>query len=270
MGTAAQINAQFEALQSFLTVAILLMARFGAFVATVPFLGQLIPSGLVRTCVVAAFALPVFPYVHWQYLEIAPTLTNSGIMLLVLKEALIGIVLAIVLGAFTFGLMAAGFFLDFQRGAGMAEVIAPGSGEQTSTTSVLLLHMYITILFSTGGFLTVLGLMYSSYQVWGVFETLPELSGDFVAHSLHLLDDIMKVLLVLFAPIVIVLFLVELTLAVYSRFNTQLNVTIVAMPIKSGLMFIILLLMMPFVVRYMTESVAFFPDLFNRLKEVFQ
>ena len=65
----------------------------------------------------------------------------------------------------------------------------------------------------------------------------------------------MRLLLIISGPMIIVMFLSEIGLAMISRFAPQLQVFFLAMPIKSAVGVLMLILYMPFFLEIMGQEV---------------
>jgi type III secretion protein T len=73
-----------------------------------------------------------------------------------------------------------------------------------------------------------------------VFEWTPQFDVSTPAFLLGLLDRMMRLAVLMGAPVIIAMFLSEIGLALVSRFAPQLQVFFLAMPIKSGLAIFVL------------------------------
>jgi type III secretion protein T len=98
------------------------------------------------------------------------------------------------------------------------------------------------LFFVSGAFLSFLGLVYSSYLVWPVASLLPEISRAVAALFAEQAGWLMLYMLLLAAPIAIACLLIDISLGLVNRFASQLNVYVLAMPVKSGVAAFILLI----------------------------
>src|SRR5690606_27665376 len=103
--------------------------------------------------------------------------------------------------------------------------------------------------------LFLVSILYQSFLVWPVWQFLPVFTPEFPKLFLGILDHGMRLAFIFAAPLVLVMFIAEAALAMVSRFAPQVQVFILAMPIKSGLAMFILVL-------YVT---LLFPDAAGRL-----
>ena len=198
------------------------MPRLFMLVQVAPFMGGNILTGQLRTTVVFACYLVLHPAIvaglpETQGLSLS-TFALYGTILV--KETLIGMLLGYLSGMLFWTIQCAGFFIDNQRGASMAEGADPLSGEQTSPLGSFFFQSAVYLFFSTGAFLALLGVVYASYEIW------PE--------SRSIMSWLLLMMLLLSGPIVVACLLTDVSLGLINRFASQLNVYVLAMPIKSG------------------------------------
>lgn len=244
------------------------MARILGFMYVSPFLQESIFVGILRNSIAIAAALIVHPYIYAQ-LDTINDLSYVSLMLIVIKEVGIGMLLAMFLGMVVWGIESASFFTDFQRGSSVADAYSPFDAEPTSPTAVFFVHAYITYFFLIGGFLLVLGMIYDSYQLWPPLSGYPVLTHESLYYVFQILDKVMEMTMVIFGPAIIIMFLVELTMAMYTRYSPQLNVFSLSMPVKSAMMFFVLLVMVPFIFEYFKSSIDLYRENFEILRSVF-
>jgi type III secretion protein T len=240
------------AIEHWLLAMVLAAPRLMLAFTILPIIGRTLVSGLVRTGIVVSFTVFVAPSVVFALDEV--DLSRVQLVGIVLKEAFIGGMIGFSIGAVFWGVQAAGFFIDNQRGAAIAGSADPLSGTESSPLGNTFLVAYTAYLFISGGFLALLGTIYSSYAIWPVLEFYPSLPPEIVTFALGLGDHIMYLTVVLSGPVIIIMFLGEFGLALISRFAPQLNVFILAMPVKSGLAMFVLVLYIPFLFRYLQDT----------------
>ena len=202
------------------------MPRLFMLVQVAPFMGGNILTGQLRTTVVFACYLILHPAIVASLPEtqgLSPsTFALYGAILV--KETLIGMLLGYLSGMLFWTIQCAGFFIDNQRGASMAEGADPLSGEQTSPLGSFFFQSAVYLFFSTGAFWPVTQLIPLS-----VFKDI-NLPLFFAGRVSWLL----LMMLLLSGPIVVACLLTDVSLGLINRFASQLNVYVLAMPIKSG------------------------------------
>lgn len=248
-----------------LQAGVLGIARTAGLLAITPFLGRGILTGVARNGVTIALSLPVLPLV---FLSRPADAAAGGVLLLLalaVKEVLVGVLLGLPVAVLAWGLEAAGGMIDNQRGATMASSLNPATGSQTSPLGIMLGQVYVTWLFVTGGFLAVLDALYRSHQIWPAWRFVPDFAHDFPARMLGLLDAIMRFALVLSGPALIAMFLSEFGLALANRFAPNLQVFFLAMPVKSAVGVLLLLLSLGVIFGQMTASAPVAGSILARL-----
>lgn len=85
---------------------------------------------------------------------------------------------------------------------------------------------------------------------------------------LEVLDTGMRLCVLLSAPIVVIMFLAEFALAMVSRFAPQVQVFILAMPIKSAIAMLILLFYMPIMFSHAVGEQTLVQEYFDRFYEI--
>lgn len=253
-----------EMLRTLILVGSLGVARTAGLFLIAPFLGRGVLTGLARNGVILSLSLPLLPALLADRPAEMPDLFLT--MGLVVKELLLGLVLGLPIAATSWGLEAAGFMIDNQRGATMASSLNPATGNQSSPLGIMLAQVYTTWLFVAGGFVAVLELLYRSHQTWSVWAWHPAFGGDFPGAMLGLLDAVMRIALLMAGPAMIAMFLSEFGLALISRFAPSLQVFFLAMPIKSGVGMLVLLLSMGIILTEAGRQVASPADLLGRVQ----
>lgn len=208
-------------LQQLLLAYTLLLPRILCCFVVMPILSkQMLGGGLVRNGVACSLALFIYP-------AVAGTLPAT----------LTGLELALVIGFVAtipfWAIEATGFIIDNQRGASIASTLNPTLGSQTSPTGLLLTQTLITLFFSGGAFLMLLGALFQSYVSWPVATFFPYVGEQWVVFFYSQFSQLLSLCVLLAAPLLIAMFLAEFGLALISRFAPSLNVFILAMPIKS-------------------------------------
>ncbi|ELC9556880.1 type III secretion system export apparatus subunit SctT [Vibrio alginolyticus] len=200
---------------------------------------QMLGGTMVRNGVLCSLALFIFPMINQQSL---PAETD-GIWLIVIlgKEVLIGLLIGFVAAIPFWAIEAAGFLVDNQRGAAMASMFNPTLGSQSTPTAVLLAQTLITLFFSGGGFVTFIYALFKSYTSWPIVDFFPTVSDAWVSFFYAQFEQLMWLGVLMSAPLVLAMFLAEFGLALISRFAPQLNVFFLAMPIKSAIASVLLI-----------------------------
>jgi type III secretion protein T len=234
-----------------LIITALSAARMLTCFTVLPFLGGNILPQYIRNALVFALFAVLYPFIS----PLAPgqLSVDRGILLLG-KEIFVGLVIGFVVGIIFWSAEMVGFLVDNQRGASMASAMDPLYGESSSPTGVLLLQLVTVLFFATGGFLVFLAGIFESYRFWPWFELVPTVEGNLPLFFLGKMDQLMRTAMLLSAPFLIAIFLVDLALGIVNRFVPQLNVFFLSMPVKSGVASFLFVLYLAVIVTYYIDS----------------
>ncbi|CAK0770694.1 Yop proteins translocation protein T [Gammaproteobacteria bacterium] len=239
----------------------------GAFLL-MPFLARRLVPGLVRGGVLLSLALPLYPVIDGEF----PTESLDAFhgFAITFKEVGLGLLFGFPFALWFWILEATGFFIDNQRGSTMASSLDPLFGSQLSPLAILLQQAFMVVFLTGGGLLICLRLIYDSFELWPVFALLPAPTPALPLYFLGLMDRLMEMTVLLAGPVIFSMFLAEFGLALISRFAPQLNVFVLAMPIKSALGLFVLILYLPFLFAQLRTQIMPTPGLLSELSAFFR
>lgn len=225
--------------ESILLSIFLALPRVYAFLLTAQIFTQTSMTRTGRVGVVLMLCMPISPLIY----TLVPSLNINAQTLLpfLFKEFVIGYLFGYTIGWLLWAVQAVGMLIDNQRGASIAESMDPLQGHQSSPLGNLFSQAFITYLFTTGGILYIISILYYTYEFWPPTRLLPVVTESFPELAIGILDHGMRLMFVFAGPIVGIMFLAEFSLAMVSRFAPQIQVFILAMPIKSALAIFILI-----------------------------
>ena len=240
------------------------LPRIVAFFTVLPMLHKRVMGGaMIRNGVAASMVLFLHPMLaEGKPEEELSIYFTAGI---VLKEIFIGSILGFCVAIPFWALESAGFFIDNQRGASMASTMNPMSGAETSPMGILFTQSFIALVMISGLFMLILESLFMSYATWPVFSYYPRLHIDAAKFFLNQFDLIIGLAMWLAAPVIISMFITEFGIALISRSAPQLNVFILAMPIKSGVAAAILVVYVATIMKLSKEHMMGVPELFRTL-----
>ncbi|MGY0215957.1 type III secretion system export apparatus subunit SctT [Endozoicomonadaceae bacterium StTr2] len=246
------------------------LPRILALFAFVPVLNSKIMGGTMnRNGVAAALVLCVLPVIKAGKPEV--DLDAWMYFAIVMKETMIGMIIGFCIAIPFWALEACGFFIDNQRGASMASTMNPMSGSETSPMGLLFSQTFNTIFILSGLFLLLLEHLFKSYAMWPVFSFYPSMESSGTLFILTQFDLLITIAMWLAAPVAISMFITEFGVALISRSAPQLNVFVLAMPIKSGVAAAVLVVyvssLMVLAKGHQTRSLG---SIFDQLKVLFQ
>ncbi len=229
---------------------VLTQARIVAMCSIIPAFGRNVLPGRLRTAFTGVLGMFLVPLMMTH----APEKFSIGMLtVIVLKEVFVGICLGYLLAIPFWIFESIGTFIDNQRGAGIASIFNPELGSETTPLGTFMGRAYAVLFFTTGGFALFLTALYDSYRLWDPWSWFPDLRMDALPFWLGQLDTLVRLVVLYSGPAVIVMLLAEVGLGLASRFTPQLQVFFLAMPIKSALGILMLILYLQVLAGYAGE-----------------
>lgn len=225
-----------------------------AFLLLPIFSNELVPA-LVRNAIFLALA--VVALVLQPPLD-ASTLQAVDWMMLFAKEAFVGAAVGLLFGSLLWAFEAAGQVIDMKVGATMAQVIDPLSGHQTSLTGAFLGRLASFVFVFSGGLMLLAGTLVESYTLWPVVSLLPSLEPAGATVFEREFARLMMLTLLIAAPALMVLFVIDGVLGLINRYAQQLNVFALSLSLKAWASTAVVLVMMGTLVQLLLD------DLFGR------
>lgn len=221
------------------------IARLLPCIAWLPYLGAgALPSRTARVLLVLVVLVGMWPVTaDLQRPQGLPALALAA-----MTEAIIGTVLGLMLALPYHAFHAVGSIIDTQRGAGVGALLDPLTGVEATETANLLQMFSAVVFLVAGGLVPLMEAIHGSY-------TLVPMGGAFLPDpsSLHgFMDIVFSAAARMAAPVLVLLFLVEVVLGVLSRFAQQLNAFSVSLALKS---FLALLAMLFYFMQVMADQV---------------
>lgn len=218
---------------------------------------RLLGGAMIRNGVVLSLAVFLFP-INQGTLPLELSLVQYFSILI--KEAVLGLTLGLVATIPFWVAEGVGFFIDNQRGAAMASSVNPMLGEQTSPLGIFLSQVFITLFVISGALVAFIFILMESYIIWPVGSLLPNFLAGIDHYVFAQLDLLTKTIVIFAAPVIIAMFIAEFSLGLISRFAPQLNVFFLAMPIKSAIGFLVLVIYMRMFIGHITAMSDDLPD----------
>lgn len=232
-----------------LPVFFLILVRLTAFFVSVPFFSyKTIP---VQSRVFLALVLAWMMTYSLQTVNIP---IDEMYAMLVIKEAVIGLLIGLIAYIIISALQIAGSFIDFQIGFAIANVIDPMTGAQSPLIGQFFQTLAMLLLIATNGHYLLLDAIYFSYQYIPLQSVWPDF-GDagFAAFIMKTFTTVFAIAFQMAVPVVATIFLVDLALGITAKTVPQLNIFVVGFPIKIAVSFIVLFIMMSVMIAVMQK-----------------
>jgi type III secretion protein T len=153
----------------------------------------------------------------------------------VAKEAFIGGAIGFFFGGMLWAFEAAGQVIDTKAGSSLAQVVDPLSGHQTSLTGAFLARLASWVFMAGGGLMLMVGTVLDSYVLWPLAATWPTLQLGGATLFEAEFGRIMRLTLLVAAPSLVLLYVVDGVLGLVNRFAQQLNVFALSLSLKAVL-----------------------------------
>lgn len=173
--------------------------------------------------------------------------SNYSLIYGLLCEVLCGVTLGIIVNIVFQVVKMAGAFIDLQVGFAMMNVVDPNSSENTTILSNLMHNLAIVLFFIANGHYVLIGCLIKSFSIVPIgkginfsnsFETI---LGAFIKYF--------ELGIRIALPIILVIFIAEMSMALVSRTVPQINILILGIPIKIVIGLVTLTAILPILIK---------------------
>src|SRR5580704_10506882 len=207
----------------------LVFARVGAMVMLLPGLGETNIPVNIKLAIALLLTLIILPLHRDAYHVDMGSLTP--LLVLMLREIVIGIVLGATARVTLSALQVAGAVIAQQMGLGFATSVDPTTqGQQGVLIGNFLTLLGVTLLFATDSHHLVIAALSDSYSIFSPGETMS--SGDIAALATRAFAAAFKIGLELSAPFLVFGLVFNIGLGVLARLMPQMQVYFVGVPLS--------------------------------------
>lgn len=240
------------------------MARLVTVFSVSPILGGNVVPARIRVGLAVIMTALLFPAISsGQTQNMQPLLFVA----LLAKEVFIGLTIGF------FSLMvfsaaeSAGQVIDNQRGMNVAYYYSPQVGGQTSLLGNLQFQVAVVLFLSLDGHLLFIRTLFFSFEQMpaGRFPTFPTGTGPAVESVIRVSADLLVIALQLSAPILLVLFLVDLGFMLLAKIAPQINIFQESLPVKALVGLLVLFFTAGFILNQFSVRLA---EMLRRVAEI--
>lgn len=244
MAFAQPIHILLPEFQAFLV----LISRIGGLLAALPVLsGGAIPLK-VKVALILSLGLLLAPMVQLPTVPYDPLALAAGLV----SEMTIGLAIGLAVRLFFSALEVAGELIGIQMGFGVVQLFDPVTAHQTPIIGRFFTLLASLVFLSMNGHMLLVATILSSYEAIPAFgASLPGGVGDDV---LRLSQNMFVLGLKLAAPVLVVIFVVNILLAMLGRAVSQINVFVLSFPVTIAGGLAVLALSMPFAVDLLARE----------------
>lgn len=247
---------------SYILGAFLIFVRVGSLIMTAPFFNTASFPRRVKLffALITSFLLT---FIIPEESIMMPLKTELPFLLTaIVLEALVGIAMGLV-GQLVFaGIEMAGQLISLKITLSFAQIVNTMTQQQSDLIGNLFSMLAILVFLAMEGDKIYLQAVARSFELIPLYQAELKQAGPFM---LEVAKYLFVIAVQISAPFLIVLFILDLALAIFARVMPQANILFLAIPIKLGLGFILLSWMMP----YMPDAFEMiFRKLFQYLEQV--
>jgi flagellar biosynthetic protein FliR len=210
----------------------LAFARWVPVFSMVPFIGGRLVPGSVRMGLAVFMSLWVLPGLS-ATTKVPMDLSVVAFWVLLLKEILVGLVLAFAGGLVFWAAEMGGKFIDNVRGTTTANLLIPQVSTQSSLLGDFYFQLFVVLYVLAGGHRLFLSAVFQSYEAIPPLEPRVGTAG-LAEGTIAATADLWVVALKITAPALIVLMLMDLMLGVANRMAPQLDVFFISLSLKAS------------------------------------
>jgi flagellar biosynthesis protein FliR len=231
-----------------MTYMLLLFLRVSGLFALSPVLGR---SNVPAMAKIGLSLLLSFIFLAAYPVSSAPPIDSSNLIafaLLCVKELLIGLVMGYMTTLFFDVVVMAGQIMDVQIGFGMAQIYDPGMQTSVSLVGELLNYGLLLYFLAMGGHLTLIRILYFSFQTIPVGQVV--LAPGIADVCINAFGMAVSMAVSLALPIMAAEVILEVVMGIMIRSVPQLNIFVVGLSVKILVGLFALALMIPFFSSY--------------------
>ncbi|HEY8548649.1 MAG TPA: flagellar biosynthetic protein FliR [Vicinamibacterales bacterium] len=205
----------------------LLLVRPGALLMTAPVFGASFAPPIARIGLLLLITLALAPVV-----PVPAAAGGAAMTMIAMREMLIGLALAFSIRIVVAGAELAGHLAGFQIGYAYASLVDPQSGARNGMLSALYANVALMVFLAIDGHHQMLQALVASYEALPPGATAGGAAGDLVGLVARTLGAVFVLGIRLAAPVLFVLFVVELILGLLARAAPQLNLMVNAVSVR--------------------------------------
>lgn len=256
---------QFTSLGEAVIAISIALPRLAAAFLLMPFLTKESMPALVRNVLLVSLAMVLAPLLLSNSQGALPT--GVALAPLIVKELFLGAAIGFSFGIVFWALEGAGQVIDAKVGTNMAQLADPVTGHQSTPFGTFLARLAAFVFVSFGGLQVFLNVIMSSYAVWPVHAPLPDLAAAGQIFFVGRFDALMAMILLVAAPALLALTLIEAGFGFVNRYAEQLNVFSLSMSLKAWMGVLLMLLMTGVVVEFISAWIRDNANLLDTLQQ---
>jgi flagellar biosynthetic protein FliR len=224
----------------------LILFRVSAFIVVWPILG----TSRIPNQIKILFALSItFVFYSLIKKEEISNLDNFFLIYLSIKEVVVGVILGFLVRIIFFCFQVAGEIISISIGLSNAQVFNPQLSSTETHMTRLMIVMVTIFYLSVNGHHYFIQAFAQSFQFFPITESGINLSV--FINSIDLMKQVIEIGLKLSAPVLLSIFLINISMAVLGKAVPQINVLITSLPVNIFVGYLVLIIVIPVLVNDM-------------------
>lgn len=225
----------FSTYSEFSVFTVILGRVAGIFAATPMFGGKAVPMR-VKAGMTFVMTMVLYPVIRGQIPPLPPD--SLSLMILVIRETLIGISLGLISQAIFAAVDFCGQMIGIQMGFSMVSLFDPTMGSQISIIAVFQALLATLLFMILGAHHIFIRSIVESYQLLPLGNW--HMSGPLLQFITSIVTGVFILGIKLSAPVLVALLATTIVLGIMARIFPQMNVFIISMPLNIGIGFLII------------------------------
>lgn len=236
-----------------IVVFVIIFTRIGGLLASAPLFSTYPIPAQVKIWLGALIAFIMFPIVSSTVNFIVPT-DFAQLLIYLLREFGVGFMIGFLANLLFAAVQIGGEFISIQIGISMSQILDPVTG----TNSPILSQMYIIL--ASFVFLALNAHQWLFAALFKSFQAFPPgleflFTGGVVQHILHMSGQMFAIAIGMILPVFCVMFVSEVLMGFMSKMMPQMNIFMVAIPLKIYLGMILILMFLSPTVTYLSNVI---------------
>lgn len=229
---------------------VLIFTRLSGMIFSMPLISTYpIPQQIkIWLCAIVAFIL--FPMVAASSSLAVPS-SMPELLVFMFREFAIGYIIGFCATFLFAAVQVGGEFVSIQIGISMSQVLDPTTGEQTQVLSQFYTYIATLVFIGLNAHQWLFAALYKSFQAFPLSSEWI-LSGGLVSHVLHMSSSIFSIGISMVLPIFCVMFISEVLMGFMSKMMPQMNIFMVAIPLKIYVGIVLILIFLSPTITYLS------------------
>jgi len=244
-------------------VFMLVFTRLSGLFVSAPFFSTISSPTLVKVWFSGLISFILYPMVLSSKTFLLPR-NITEFIILILLEFFVGYLIGFCANLIIEATRMVGSILSIQMGLSISEALDPATGVSSNILSRIYIYFATMIFLFTGASDMLFASMYSSFSAIPM-GVLTIFDGNVVESMIHLFSYLFKIAFGVALPIFAVLLVCDVLLGLMSKMMPQMNIYMVAIPVKIYIGLFLIFVMLSAVHVYLTGAMGDYMSAINAL-----